>query len=104
MKLVGSAKQLKGMVEARSKQVTSLIEGTHGVIDKAKIAEEKLAEVIEKAKSGKVTVEDLKGLAGVGQDTIKKVMKEFQVAHGTWDALKGDVAEVKKFWSASDAA
>jgi hypothetical protein len=29
-------------------------------------------------------------------------MKQYQVAHGTWEGLKGEVSEVKRFWTAAE--
>jgi len=104
-KLLGTIKTLKAAYEQKSGEVMSLVEGTQEVIHQAKGAGGAVMKLITKMQDGyKPNIEDIRTLAGLGEETVKKIMAEYQQAHGTWQGLTPVIDEVKKYWKAGEPA
>jgi len=98
LKLLSSLKKAKT-------QVTSLVEGSQGVITKVADVEVAVKAIIAKVKAGeKIGIEDLEPLASLGGDTVKTILQQTQAAYGTWESLKPIIDETKKVWKAGEAA
>lgn len=93
-KVLRSASAIKKSLRERERELMSVVEGTRAVISHAKTAKTQVLAAIEAHKRGESV--DWSSLAHVGEETVKSIMREYQMVHKTWDGVQDMIGKIKK--------